>query len=536
MTQTTETRSPKDLRPNKTNPRTDLDITELTASIKEHGIQSPLACLPDGELVYGHRRLAAAKKLKLPAVPVIVRADLVGDLEAIAMAQLVENLQRADLHPLDEAAAYAKIAAEHARSTVEIAALVGKSEATVRRRLLLAELVEGGRVALRDGRLSVAAAEAIGRLAPASQTEVLDDVLDRHRPPKKGEEVTPLTASEIRWQIERQLRQLKEAPFDPKDELLVELAGSCSLCPRRTGNQGDLWGDFKVGDSCTDAACWDKKVDAAWHVQVDKHTAKGGEILQESAAKKILHTDGRLHYGVEKTYAVRTQKVDANDPSSKAPTWCKLLGKSMPPPLLARAPSGKAVKLYRVADLKKAAKDAGVKVPAREKLSKPKASGPSLGSTRSRHDVLQIATGRIVTAIVEQHRSKLTAPAVVLRDMIGALLVPPPKDRTDDGHMSSARFDELRELEQKGGKADQFELVLGVCEVNLREASYVYGGKLHVLLVAAADEAGVDPGAIVKEVEAELKAKEAEEKAAAKAKKKPAAKAKKKPTTKKGAK
>jgi ParB-like chromosome segregation protein Spo0J len=461
------------------------------------------------------------------------------------MAQLVENLQRADLHPLDEAAAYAKIAAEHARSTVEIAALVGKSEATVRRRLLLAELVEGGRVALRDGRLSVAAAEAIGRLAPASQTEVLDDVLDRHRPPKNGEEVTPLTASEIRWQIERQLRQLKGAPFDPKDELLVELAGTCTTCPRRTDNQGNLWGDLKVGDSCTDAACWDKKVDAAWGVQVERHTAKGGEILQESAAKKILHTDGRLHYGVEKTYAVRTQRVDTNDYSSKAPTWGKLLGKSMPPPLLARAPTGKAVKLYRVADLKKAAKDAGVKVPAREKLSKPKNSSQTGASPRSRHDVLMIATGRIVEAIVDRHRTACTAPAVVLRDMIGALLVHPGKDPAERGNMSIERFEELSELTKTGGAGDQFELILGACESNLREQSYP-SGKLHKLLVAAADEAGVDPGAIVKEVEAELKAKETEAKAAAKAKAaaaakkkpkgKPAAKGKKKSAAKKGAK
>ena len=105
----------RNLRPNPLNPRGELDptgIDELAASIAAHaaqgGILQPLLVTPDGTVVAGHRRLAAARRAGLIDVPVIVRA--LSPVEALELA-LIENLQRADLTPVEEARAYQHLVA-----------------------------------------------------------------------------------------------------------------------------------------------------------------------------------------------------------------------------------------------------------------------------------------------------------------------------------------------------------------------------------------------------------------------------------------
>mgnify|MGYP001594862614 FL=1 len=105
------------LRPSPLNPRRRLDpqaMKELTDSVRAHGILQPLLVRPvDGgkkfEVVFGHRRLAAAKTAKLEDVPCAVRQ--LTDQEALEIG-LIENLQREDVHPLDEADGYRKLMKE----------------------------------------------------------------------------------------------------------------------------------------------------------------------------------------------------------------------------------------------------------------------------------------------------------------------------------------------------------------------------------------------------------------------------------------
>jgi ParB family chromosome partitioning protein len=131
------------LRPNPLNPRGKLDptgIDELAASVSAHasqgGVLQPLLVTPDGTVVAGHRRLAAALRAGLADVPVIVRA--LSPVEQIEL-QLVENLQRADLTPLEEARAYQQLV--HAGSTLaSIARSVGVPASRVRERLALLDL------------------------------------------------------------------------------------------------------------------------------------------------------------------------------------------------------------------------------------------------------------------------------------------------------------------------------------------------------------------------------------------------------------
>lgn len=135
------------------------DVAELAKSIQGTGILEPLLVLPAGEdgkhlVVAGHRRLAAARKAKLAEAPCIVR-DL--DPAEVLEAMLVENVQRADITPVEEGKAYARLTTELGHTVKELARKVGRSEATVKSRLNLVTLpdevlaeVEAGKVTLGD--------------------------------------------------------------------------------------------------------------------------------------------------------------------------------------------------------------------------------------------------------------------------------------------------------------------------------------------------------------------------------------------------
>jgi ParB family chromosome partitioning protein len=147
------------------NIRSDLgDISELAGSIKAQGILQPLLITHGGDgrylVVAGHRRLAAALQLKLERVPVRVRAGI-STLGAVEL-MLVENLHRADLHPLDEARAYKQL--EDAGYThLRIGNAVGKYSGHIGKRLALLLLTAEEQEALRRGEISVDAAYLIGR-------------------------------------------------------------------------------------------------------------------------------------------------------------------------------------------------------------------------------------------------------------------------------------------------------------------------------------------------------------------------------------
>src|ERR687888_2181975 len=125
------------------NPRTDFgeeQMAELVASVKRHGIITPLTLAPDGDgfvIVAGERRYRAAKTAKLREVPAQVRD---ADGEALTLA-VAENVIRADLTPVEEARAYERLVAEHG-DAAQVAALVGRSEKLIAERLDLLRLPE----------------------------------------------------------------------------------------------------------------------------------------------------------------------------------------------------------------------------------------------------------------------------------------------------------------------------------------------------------------------------------------------------------
>jgi ParB family chromosome partitioning protein len=153
------------IRPNPHQPRKSFDeerIAELAESIREVGLLQPLIVreLPEGgyELVAGERRLRAAKRLGLPLVPaVVVEAEGPESLEKA----LVENVQRADLNPMEEAGAYAELVERFGLTHEQIAKRVGKSRAAVSNKLRLLQLPETVQMFVREGRLTEGHARAL---------------------------------------------------------------------------------------------------------------------------------------------------------------------------------------------------------------------------------------------------------------------------------------------------------------------------------------------------------------------------------------
>ena len=151
-------------RPNPFQPRTHFDdaaIAEMAESIREQGIVQPLLVRSrdDGyELIAGERRLRAARLAGLTSVPVVVRE--MSDREALEIA-LVENLQREDLTPLEEAAAYSRLVDEFALTQDEVAKRVGKSRPAVANTIRLLDLPEPILDELRAGRLTAGHARAL---------------------------------------------------------------------------------------------------------------------------------------------------------------------------------------------------------------------------------------------------------------------------------------------------------------------------------------------------------------------------------------
>lgn len=155
-------------------------LDDLMESIRQHGIIQPLIVRPVNgklELIAGERRWRASKKLGLSTVPVIEREA--SDRDVLEMA-LIENLQREDLNPMEEAAGYVRLAEEFTLKQDEIAARVGKSRASVANAIRLLGLHSDVQLLVAQGRLTVGHAKAILSIKDQdNQLLVSDQVIRR---------------------------------------------------------------------------------------------------------------------------------------------------------------------------------------------------------------------------------------------------------------------------------------------------------------------------------------------------------------------
>jgi ParB family transcriptional regulator, chromosome partitioning protein len=172
------------IEPNEFQPRHDMDdarLDELAQSIKANGIIQPIV-VRRGEkdryrIIAGERRWRAAQRAGLTRVPVVVR-DVADSQQKVLEMALIENIQREDLNPIDEATAYRRLADEFHLTQDAIAAAVGKDRSTVANTLRLLRLPDEVRAEVATGRLSMGHARALlGLPDEAAQRQVGREVI-----------------------------------------------------------------------------------------------------------------------------------------------------------------------------------------------------------------------------------------------------------------------------------------------------------------------------------------------------------------------
>jgi ParB family chromosome partitioning protein len=174
------------LTPNPQQPRLQMDearLNELAQSVKANGIIQPILVRRDGSayrIIAGERRWRAAQRAGLHKVPVVVRDLPDGADKQLLELALIENLQRENLNPLDEAVAYQRLADEFMLTQDQIAAAVGKDRSSVANFMRLLKLPEEVRAALVAGSLSMGHARALlGLVDAAAQRHAAREVIAR---------------------------------------------------------------------------------------------------------------------------------------------------------------------------------------------------------------------------------------------------------------------------------------------------------------------------------------------------------------------
>lgn len=208
------------ITPNPMQPRTALDaeaMEELAASIKEHGLIQPLIVTQQGperyQLIAGERRWQASRMAGLATVPVIIKEASPQQVLEIA---LVENIQRADLNPLEEAAAYRQLVEEFGLTQEQVAERVGKSRVAVTNTMRLLRLPAEIRQALADGTIREGHARALLALpTPEAQVVALKTVTSKALSVRQTEELVR------RYLAEPPVEKPKE-PVSPETKALEE--------------------------------------------------------------------------------------------------------------------------------------------------------------------------------------------------------------------------------------------------------------------------------------------------------------------------
>lgn len=208
-------------------PRTQFDkvaLQELADSIKQYGIIQPLVIAPAGpdryQLIAGERRLQASKLAGLTEVPVIIRQA--EEQEKLELA-LVENIQRQNLNPLDEAASYQRLMQEFNLTQEEVAGRVGKSRSSVANFLRLLNLPEEVKQALRDEKISFSHAKVIlSETSKEAQLKLLERILSQGLPVSQVSKKTTKVAAHDRLQKDPVLKSLE-------DQLTKQLAAKTTI-------------------------------------------------------------------------------------------------------------------------------------------------------------------------------------------------------------------------------------------------------------------------------------------------------------------
>ncbi len=265
--------------PSKTNPRRTFDqhaLDELTQSIKDHGLLQPILLRPlDNEkpwkrfeVVCGERRYRASKLAGLNEIMANIR-ELTDD-HAFEL-QIIENLERRDIHPLHEAEAFQSMLDTGRYQIADVAAKLAKTEVFIVQRLKLNSLIDSIKIEFLEGLLTIGQAIIIARCTQDIQLKI-------YKNSRLYGEVKYGTIAQLKNEMENNTRDLTKAMFDITNEKLISACGACTACPKRSGATPQLFEDLAGQDHCFDTVCYSLKVDVHMANKVSDIIRKGRDI------------------------------------------------------------------------------------------------------------------------------------------------------------------------------------------------------------------------------------------------------------------
>ncbi len=267
-------------------------LKELTISIKQQGVLSPILLRQVSgsnghaqyQIIAGERRFRAAQAAGLSEIPANIRT--MNDAQILS-ANLTENLQREEIHPLDEADGLLRMKEELQLDIRAIAQRIGKDVRYVARRLALTNLIEEARADLRKERITLAHALEICRLTPEIQPHALAACYEakyNFNQQTKQREDAPDKTQPVRhvrylqdWIARNVHLNLEQAPFPTNETKLREDGLTCLNCPKRSGYNKTLFADIKHADTCLDPVCYQQKVRAFLTLRGTELEAKHGK-------------------------------------------------------------------------------------------------------------------------------------------------------------------------------------------------------------------------------------------------------------------
>ncbi len=219
------------VEPNRDQPRKTFDedkLLELSESIKQHGIINPLIVQDRGdhyEIIGGERRWRAAKKAELKEIPVIIK-NLTE--EEIAEYALIDNLQREDINPIEEALAFKKLIDDFGYTQDVVAEKVSKSRVTITNSLRLLKLCEAVRQMVIDGKLSTGHARALISIENVeTQTEIAEKIFDEKLSVRDTEKLVKNLGKETKTRKPKdKLNESVEAAYRDLEEKCTQATGT----------------------------------------------------------------------------------------------------------------------------------------------------------------------------------------------------------------------------------------------------------------------------------------------------------------------
>ncbi|WP_412763310.1 PRTRC system ParB family protein (plasmid) [Pseudomonas aeruginosa] len=238
--------------------------SQIKESIRQHGVQQPIIIRPvdepefDYEVVAGNTRWQASVDLELLTIPAIIR-DLTEAQARIIAA--IENMQRADLTPIEEAQHAVVVLADCGNDHAEVMKLLGWSRTRLDSRIMLSRACPEVRDALLQGQIKIGHAELLCRLVESEQAPILAKIIDQN-----------LTVKDTQDRLFTIARDISSARFDTKD---------CASCRHNSAAYVDLFDTSVAGAKCQNATCWNQKTSQLIEVKLIEARDEFG----------VVHTD-----------------------------------------------------------------------------------------------------------------------------------------------------------------------------------------------------------------------------------------------------